>query len=153
MTKPGEAYEDLALVRCGGPLGLLNDLEHADRRQDGAGFGFLTASGVERGGALRHRRSLVTHALDQVRGAWRLPIPERDEDIAGLGHLVIAAHTGGLPKALPVGLEALPGDLFTPGPTLPQRVGAPGATREDLRDAVAVRRQHLTEALIVGERA
>ena len=94
-----------------------------------------------------------THALDQVCGAWRWAVPEHNEDVSSLGHLVIAAHTGGLPKALPVGLEALPGDLFAPGSTLPQRVGAPGTAREDLRDTVAIRRQHLAQALIVRERA
>ena len=96
-----------------------------------------------------HRLAHGVHALDHVRGAWRLAVPERDEDVSSLGHLVVPAHAGGLPKALPVGLEALPGDLFAPGPTLPQRVGAPGATREDLRDAVAIRREHLTEERVL----
>ncbi len=100
-----------------------------------------------------HRFAQLLHALDHVRGAWRLAVPARDEDVSSLGHLVVPAHAGGLPKALPVGLEALPGDLFAPGPTLPQRVGAPGAARDDLCDAVAIRRQHLAEPLVVGEGA
>ena len=36
-----------------------------------------------------------------------LPIPERDEQVACLRHLVIAAHTGAFPEALPVGAEEL----------------------------------------------
>src|SRR2546428_185402 len=47
-----EAGEDLAFLGGGGPLGLLDSLERADRRQDGAGFGFLTAGRAGRVGAL-----------------------------------------------------------------------------------------------------
>src|SRR2546422_8113095 len=95
-----------------------------------------------------HRLAHGVHALDHVRAAWRLAVPEGDERVACLGHLVVPAHAGGLPKALPVGLEALPGDLFAPGPTLPQRVGAPGAAGDNLRDAVALWCQRLAQELI-----
>jgi hypothetical protein len=99
-----------------------------------------------------HGLAQCTHALDHVRDAWRFVAPERDEHIASLGHLVITAHACGLPEALPVGLEALPRDLFAPGPTLPECVSARRTTREDLRDAGAIRRQHLAQVLVVGER-
>ena len=100
-----------------------------------------------------HRLAQGAHALDQVRGAWGVPIPEGDEDIAGLGHLVIAPHAGGLAEALPLRAEALRGDRVLPRPAEAEAVGAPGLARDDLCDAVAIRRQHLAQALIVGERA
>ena len=92
-----------------------------------------------------HRFAKLLHALDQVRGVWRLAVPNTSEHVASLGHLVIAAHACDLAEALPVGLEALPRDLFAPGPTLPECVSARRTTREDLRDAVAIRRQHLAQ--------
>src|SRR5437868_12495924 len=67
----------------------------------------------------------LLHAADQVLRAGRAPIPEGEEHVAGLRHLVIAAYAGGLAEALPVSLKALPRDLFAPGPPLPERVGAP----------------------------
>ena len=85
-----------------------------------------------------------------VPGDW--PSQNASEHVASLGHLVIAAHACDLAEALPVGLEALPRDLFAPGPALPECVSAPRTTREDLRDAVAIRRQHLAQVLVVGER-
>ena len=98
-----------------------------------------------------HRLAQGAHALDHVRGAWRFVVPECDEHIADLGHLVVTAHAGGLPEALPFGLEELKGPVCS-SPTLPERVGTPCPSREDLCDAVALRRQHLAQALIVGER-
>ena len=50
-AEAGEAREDLALLRGGGPLGLLDGLERADCGQDGAGLGFVAAGGVGRRGA------------------------------------------------------------------------------------------------------
>ena len=94
-----------------------------------------------------------SHALDHVRGAWRLAVPERDEHVASLGHLVIAAHACGLAEALPVRAEELMPTCVLPGPAVAELVRAPGAARDDLRDAVAIRRQHLAQELIVGERA
>ena len=52
-AEAGEAGEHGALLGGGGPLGLLDGLERADRRQDGAGFGFLAAGGVTGGAAAR----------------------------------------------------------------------------------------------------
>jgi len=99
------------------------------------------------------RFAKLLHALDHVPGAWRLPIPERDEDIAGLGHLVVTAHAGGRPEALPLRAEELMPDRVFPRPAVAELVGTPGAVGDDLRDAMAIRRQHLAQALIVGERA
>ena len=50
-AEAGEAGEHGALLGGGGPLGLLDGLERADRGQDGAGFGFVAAGGAERVGA------------------------------------------------------------------------------------------------------
>src|SRR5207253_1841732 len=44
-AEAGEASEDLALLGGGRPLGLLDGLQGADRRQDGAGFSFLATGG------------------------------------------------------------------------------------------------------------
>ena len=95
----------------------------------------------------------LAHALHHVGGAWGPPIPERHEHVAGLRHLVIAAHAGAFPKALPVGAEELMLDRVLPGPAIAELIRAAGAAGEDLRDAVALRRQRLTQELIVGERA
>ena len=99
-----------------------------------------------------HRFAQLLHALDHVRGACRLAVPARDEDIAGLGHLVIAPHACGLPEAFPFRAEELMPDLVLPGPAVAELIRAPGPAREDLRNAVAIRRQHLAELLVVGER-
>ena len=93
------------------------------------------------------------HALHHVGGAWRLAVPERHEHVACLGHLVIMAHACDLAEALPVGAEELMLDRVLPGPAVAELVRAAGTTGEDLRDAVAIRRQHLAQELIVGERA
>jgi hypothetical protein len=58
------------------------------------------------------------HALDQVGCPWRCRVPEHDEDVAGLRHLVITAHTSDLPKPLPVRPEELMLDRVLPGPAL-----------------------------------
>ena len=87
-----------------------------------------------------HRFAKLLHALDHVRGAWRLPIPARDEDVACLGHLVVPAHAGGLAEALPFRAEELLLDRVLPRPTVAELIRAPGAARDDLRNAVAIRR-------------
>ncbi len=99
-----------------------------------------------------HRFATLLHALDQVGRSWRCLIPEHDEDVSSLGHLVIAPHAGGLPKTLPVRPEALMAHGVLPGPAVAEQLRTAGAAREDLRDAMAIRRQHLAEPLVVGER-
>jgi hypothetical protein len=54
-AEAGKAQKDLALVRRGGPLGLLDSLKRTDGRQESAGFRFVAADSVGRGGALRQR--------------------------------------------------------------------------------------------------
>src|SRR5207249_466002 len=99
-----------------------------------------------------HRFAQLLHALDHMRSAWRLPIPARDEYIACLRHLVVTAHTCGLPKALPLRAEELMAHGVLPCPAVAELIRAPGPARDDLRDAVAIRRQHLAQPLVVGER-
>ena len=100
-----------------------------------------------------HKRfAQLAHALHHVGRACRAPIPERDEHVACLRHLVVTAHTGRLPEALPIGAKELMPNLVLPGPAVAELVRAPGAAREDLGDAVAIRRQHLAQVLVVGER-
>jgi hypothetical protein len=72
-----------------------------------------------------HRFAQGTHALDQVHGAWRWAVPEHDEDVFRLAHLVIAPHASGLPESLPVRAEALVCDHVLPGPTVAERLRAP----------------------------
>ena len=48
--------------------------------------------------------------------------------------------------------EELMPDLVLPRPTVAELIRAPGPAGEDLRNAVAIRRQHLAELLVVGER-
>ena len=85
--------------------------------------------------------------------AWGLPVPEGQEHVAGLRHLMIAAHACGLPKALPVGAEELMLDLMLPGPAIAELIGAPRTAVNDFGEAVAFWRQCVTQELIVGERA
>jgi len=66
---------------------------------------------------------------------------------------MIAAHTGRLPEALPVGAKELMPDGVFPGPAVAELIGAAGAAGDDLGDAGALRCQRLTQELIVGERA
>jgi hypothetical protein len=89
----------------------------------------------------------------QVPGAGRLPIPEREEHIAGLRHLEVAAHTGGFSKALPVGTEEPMSDGVLPGPAVAELFGTSLSAREDLGDAIPLWRQRLAQALVIGERA
>jgi len=100
-----------------------------------------------------HGFAQLLHALDHVCGAWRLAVPKRDEHVAGLGHLVVTAHACGLPEARPLRAEELVFHCVLPRPAVAELVGAPGAAGDDLRDAVAIRRQHLAQALIIRERA
>ena len=65
-AEAGEAGEHGALLGSRGPLGLLDGLERADRRQDGAGFGFLAAGGAGRVGALRRHVAVVGGSLVEV---------------------------------------------------------------------------------------
>ena len=95
----------------------------------------------------------LAHALHHMRRACGSPIPEREEQVAGLRHLVIAAHTGRLPEALPVGAEELMLDLMLPGPAVAELVSAFGTAGEDLRDAGALRGQRLAQELIIRKRA
>ena len=83
--------------------------------------------------------------------AWGPPIPERDEQVPCLRHLVIPAHTGRLPEALPVGAKELMLDGVLPGPAVAELIGATGSAGEDLRDAMALRCQRLAQQLIVGK--
>jgi hypothetical protein len=45
-----------------------------------------------------HRFAQLLHALDHVRGAWRLPIPARNEDVSSLGHLVLRRMPADFPN-------------------------------------------------------
>src|SRR5262249_15812182 len=94
----------------------------------------------------------LLHAADHVLCAGRAPIPERQEHVAGLRHLVIPAHTGRLPEALPISAKELMLDLMLPGPAIAELIRTPGAAGDDLRDVVALRCQCLTQELIVGKR-
>ena len=77
-----ETGEHGALLGGGGPLALLDGLQCADRRQDGAGFGFLTAGGAgDRGrpaAALRSRR----HGT--VAGGSLVEVYVVDKDVSGM---------------------------------------------------------------------
>src|SRR6266853_2537168 len=99
-----------------------------------------------------HGLAQLLHALDHVGGAWRLAIPARDEDVSSLGHLVVTTHACGLPEALPFRAEELMPDRVLPRPTVAELIRPPGPAGEDLRNAVAIRCQHLAEPLVVSER-
>ena len=100
-----------------------------------------------------HRFAQLTHTLHHVGGACGAPIPERDEHVACLRHLVVTAHTGRLPEALPISAKDLMPDGVLPRPAVAELIGAAGAAGDDLRDAVALRCQRLTQELIIRERA
>ena len=51
---------------------------------------------------------------------------------------MIAAHTSGLPKPLPVGAKELMPDSVLPGPAIAELIGATGSAGEDLRDVMLV---------------
>ena len=95
----------------------------------------------------------LLHAADDVPGARRAPIPERQEQVACLRHLVVAAHASAFPKALPISAKELMLNGMFPGPAVAELIRAAGAAREDLRNAGALWCQRLTQELIVGERA
>ena len=95
----------------------------------------------------------LLHAADHVTRAGRAPIPERQEHVACLRHLEVAAHASAFPKALPISAEELVPDGVLPGPAVAKLIGAAGAAGDDLRDAMAFRCQRLTQQLIVSERA
>jgi hypothetical protein len=65
-AEAGEAGEHGALLGGSRPLGLLDGLERADRRQDGAGFGFLTGGRAGRVGALWRYVAVVGGSLVEV---------------------------------------------------------------------------------------
>src|SRR5262247_577113 len=69
----------------------------------------------------------LLHAADHVTRAGRAPIPERQEHVAGLRHLQVAAHASAFPKPLPVGAEELMPDSVLPGPAVAEQVSAFGA--------------------------
>ena len=62
----------------------------------------------------------LLHAADHVLRAGRAPIPERQEHVAGLRHLVVAAHASAFPKPLPIGPEELMLDRVLPADLPPQ---------------------------------
>src|SRR5256714_14042937 len=99
-----------------------------------------------------HGLAQLLHALDHVCGAWRLAVPARDEDVSSLGHLVVTTLACGLSEALPFRAEELMPDRVLPRPTVAELIRAPGPTGDDLCNTVAIRRQHLAELLVVGER-
>src|SRR5215831_17321493 len=94
----------------------------------------------------------LLHAADHVTRAGRAPIPERQEHVAGLRHLVVAAHACGLPKALPVRGEAARAHVMPHGPAKAELIRAPSTAVNDFGDVVALRCQCLTQELIVSKR-
>ena len=66
---------------------------------------------------------------------------------------MIAAHTGRLPEALPVGAKELMPDGVFPGPAVAELIGPTGAAVQHLCDAVALRPECLTQERIIRERA
>src|SRR5215510_3575621 len=81
----------------------------------------------------------LLHAADHVGAACGHTVPKADQQVAGLRHLVIAAHTGRLPEALPISAEELMLDGMLPGPAVAKLIRAAGAAGEDLGDAMALR--------------
>src|SRR5262245_2281791 len=97
------------------------------------------------------RFAKLLHAADHVTRAGRAPIPERQEHVACLRHLVVAAHASAFPKPLPISAKELMLDRVLPGPAVAELVSAFGTAGDDLRDAMAIRREHLAQELIVGK--
>src|SRR4029450_3843549 len=85
--------------------------------------------------------------------AGRAPIPERQEHVACLRHLEVAAHASAFPKALPISAKELMLDLMFPRPALAELIGAAGPAGDDGGHAGSVGRQRLTEQSVVGEAA
>jgi hypothetical protein len=69
-----------------------------------------------------------------VGAAFGHTVPKADQHVAGLRHLVIAAHTCGLPKALPISAKELMLDRVLPRPAIAELIGAPGAAGDDLHE-------------------
>jgi hypothetical protein len=95
----------------------------------------------------------LLHALHHVARAWGLPIPERHQQVACLGELVVTPHASAFPKARPVRGEAARAHVMPHGPAKAELIRTAGAAGDDLGDAVALRCQRLAQELIVGERA
>jgi len=95
----------------------------------------------------------LLHAADHVTRAGRAPVPERQEHVACLRHLEVAAHASAFPKALPISAKELMLDLMFPRPAIAELIGAAGAAGDDLGDVGALWCQRLTQELIVTERA
>ena len=95
----------------------------------------------------------LAHAADHVTRTGRAPIPEGEEHVACLRHLVVVAHTGAFSKALPIGAKELMLDGVLPGPAVAERIRAVGTAGKDLGDAAFVWCQRLTQELIICERA
>jgi hypothetical protein len=94
----------------------------------------------------------LLHAADQVLRAGRAPIPARQEQVAGLRHLVVAAHASAFSTPLPISAKELMRDRVLPGPAVAELLGATGAAGQDWRDAVGLWCQPVAQALIVGAR-
>ena len=99
------------------------------------------------------RLAKLLHAADHVGAACGHIVPKADQQVAGLRHLVIAAHACGLPKALPVCGEAARAHVMPHGPAKAEPICAPRTAVHDFGEAVAFWRQRVTQELIVGERA
>ena len=95
----------------------------------------------------------LLHAADHVLRAGRAPIPERQEHVACLRHLVVAAHASAFPKALPISAKELMLDLMLPRPAVAELIRTTGAAGEDLGDTEQLGRQRATQELVICERA
>ena len=100
-----------------------------------------------------HRFAQLAYALHHVGTSFGHTVPKADQNIAGLRHLVIAAHTCGLSKAFPVRGEAARADVVLDGPAKAELIGPTGAAVQHLCDAVALRPECLTQERIIRERA
>src|SRR5712691_10552042 len=96
-----------------------------------------------------HGLAQCVHALDHVRSAWRLAVPERHQDITSPGHLAVPTHAGRLPPPLPLGAKEPVGHLMLPRPPVPEPVGTAGATGEDFGDLLPMIVEHPADGLIV----
>src|SRR5215831_11841640 len=134
---------------------MLEPLSHCGARWLGEAPGHVPGAFLCRGLHLDDHDGFaeLAHALHHVGRAWRLAIPEGDEHVACLRHVVVAAHTGAFPKALPISAKELMLDLMFPRPAVAEAVGAPGATSEDLGDTEQLGRQRATQELVICERA
>jgi hypothetical protein len=99
------------------------------------------------------RFAKLLHAADHVTRAGRAPIPERQEHVAGLRHLEVAAHASAFPKPLPVRRKAREAHAVAQGPADAEAVRAAGAASDDLGDAVLIWCQRLAQELVIREGA